>query len=64
MNVAEMIDATIANGGDGQKIVDMLIGYGHLPLDANTRPAQQTAEEIETLYAAAQALGRDRSRAD
>ena len=33
--------------GDGEDIVRMMIEYGHLPPDANTRSAGQTADEIE-----------------
>ena len=54
MDVAEMIDATIDRGGGGAQIVEMLVDHGHMPPDANTRPAQQTAQEIKALYAARQ----------
>ena len=52
MNVAEMIDAVIDTGGRGPQVIEMLIEYGHMPPDANTRPAKQTAQEIEMLYEA------------
>ena len=57
MNVAEMIDATIANGGDGDAIIKMLIEYGHLPYDANERPAGQTTSELRQLGEIRHAIG-------
>jgi hypothetical protein len=49
MNLAEMIDSVITEGGDGQQVVEMLIQYGHLPPDANTRPAGKTAEQVKAV---------------
>lgn len=49
MNVAELIDSVIDNGGDGQAVVSELIKYGHLPPDANDRPAGKTAQEVRTV---------------
>lgn len=51
MNLAEMIDATLAEGGHGEEIVEMMIEYGHLPKDANVRPAGETAREIAAFQA-------------
>ena len=56
MNVAEMIDSTVANGGDGDAIIKMLIEYGHLPYDANERPAGQTTSELRQLGEIRQAI--------
>ena len=57
MNVAEMIDATVAAGGDGDAVVKMLIEYGHLPYDANERPAGQTTSELRQLGEIRRAIG-------
>jgi hypothetical protein len=45
MNLSEMIDSVIDTDGDGRAVVKMLISYGHLPPDADDRPAGLTARQ-------------------
>jgi hypothetical protein len=60
VNLVEMVDAIIDDGGKGEEVVNTLIKYGHLPPDANTRPAGKTAaqvEQIESIRAKFQSMG-------